>query len=114
MEKIQSSDNDADILTKQIKGQQQFEMLCERLGEREDDRQGNEQYHVRDEDETETESCVEKIDKNEWWRRRLRQAIYEYGWDKNYAEDLVDRLQTETDGTIVLGQLAVVSTCGKQ
>ena len=46
VEKIQSSDNDADIFTKQIKGQQLYEMLCERLGERQDDRGGDEQYHV--------------------------------------------------------------------
>ena len=114
VEKIHSSENDAEILTKQVKGQQLFEMLCERLGEREDDRQDDEQYHVRGEEETETESCVDKIDKNEWWRRRSRQAIYEYGWSRSYAEDLVDQLRTETDGAIVLGQLAVVSTCGKQ
>ena len=50
LEKIRSSDNDADILTKQMKGQQQFEMLCERLGERQDDYEGEEQYHVRDDE----------------------------------------------------------------
>ena len=50
LEKIQSSENDADILTKQVKGQQQFEMLCESLGERQDDHAEDEvEYHVRKE-----------------------------------------------------------------
>ena len=88
-------------------------MLCERLGEMEDDRQGNEQYHVRDEDETETESNVEKIDKNEWWRRRLKQVMYEYGYDKNFFENLVDQIRTEADGEVILSQLAVVNLCSK-
>ena len=38
--------------------------------------------------------------------------MYEYGYGQRYAEDLVDQLQTETDGMIVLSQLAVVVACG--
>ena len=113
VEKIQSSDNDADIFTKQIKGQQLYEMLCERLGERQDDREGDEQYHVWDDDETETRSCVEIIDKNEWWRKRLRQSMYQYGYDQDEARSVVEELQTETDGAIILSQLAAVVACGK-
>ena len=66
LQKIQSSDNDADILTKQVKGQQQFEMLCESLGEKQDDYAGGDaEYHVREEEEeTETESCVKEIVKD--------------------------------------------------
>ena len=89
-------------------------MLCERLGERQDDYTDDEvEYHVRDEDETETESCVSKIDKNAWWRKRLKQAMCEYGYEKYFAENLVDQLQTETDGTIVSNQLEEVTACGK-
>ena len=113
VEKIQSSDNDADILTKQIKGQQLFEMLCERLGERQNDGEADEQNHVREDDETETESCVNEIDKNEWWRKRLKQAMYECGYGEGYAGDFVDQLQTEADGTVILSQLAVVTACGR-
>ena len=114
LEKIQSSDNDADILTKQMKGQQQFEILCERPGERQDDRQGDEQNHVREEEKDETTSCVNEIDKNEWWRRRLKQVMYGYGYDKNFLENSVDQIRTEADGTVILSQLAVVSVCSNQ
>ena len=56
---------------------------------------------------------MNEIDKNEWWRKRLRQAMCEYGYGEGYAEDLVDQLQTEADGTVILSQLAVVTACGR-
>ena len=43
---------------------------------------------------------------------KIEETMYEYGYEKKYAEDLVDQWQTETDGTIVLSQLAVVIACG--
>ena len=54
---------------------------------------------------------MKEIVKDEWWRKRLKQTMYEYGYDKYFAENLVDQLQTENDGTIVLSQLAVVVAC---
>ncbi len=54
-------------------------------------------YHVKEEEETETESCVKEIVKDEWWRKRLKQTMYEYGYDKYLAENLVDQLQTEDE-----------------
>ena len=40
--------------------------------------------------------------------------MYEYGYDKYLAENWVDQLRTENDGTIILSQLAVVVACGRQ
>ena len=54
---------------------------------------------------------MKEIVKDEWWRKRLKQTMYEYGYDKYFAENMVDQLQTEDDGTIVLSQLAVVVAC---
>ena len=104
------------ILTKQIKGQQQLEILRESLGERQDDYAGEEaEYHVREEeDEAETTCCVKETIKDEWWRRRLKQTMYQYGYDKHFVENLVRRLQTEEDGTEILSQLAVVVACSQQ
>ena len=56
---------------------------------------------------------MEIIDKNEWWRKRLRQSMYQYGYDQDEARSVVEELQTETDGAIILSQLAVVVACGK-
>ena len=72
LEKIPSSSNEADILTKQLKGQQLFEMLCESLGEKQDDNIENEvEYKVRDKvtDEDETQCCVRETVKDELWRK---------------------------------------------
>ena len=61
-----------------MKGQQQFEMLCERLGERKDDyADGEVEYQLREEEEAETACCVKEVNKDEWWRRRLKQIMYE-------------------------------------
>ena len=42
---------------------------------------------------------------------RLKKTMFVHGYEKDFAEEVVDQLVTEADGNIILSQLAVVITC---
>ena len=98
LEKIPGSSNEADIMTKQLKGQQLFEMLCESLGEH------------GEEAAEEVQNCVEVPVLHDQWRRRIERLMLGLGYEPDLVEETLRQISSDDEASIVFSQLMVV-TC---
>jgi len=99
LSKVLGAENQADVMTKQIKGQQLFEMLCECMGERcgpavEDDIQ----------------CCAETLGQQNHWRQQVRQMMERCGYEKFVVENSVQQMASEAEARVFLSQLAVIAS----
>ena len=85
-------------MTKQLKGQQLFEMLCESLGE------------YGEEAAEEVQNCVEVPILHDHWRRRIEKLMIGLGYDSDLVEKTLRQIASDDEASIVLSQLMVV-TC---
>ena len=99
LEKIPGSNNEADILTKQLKGQQLFEMLCESLGEQMDKSAAEE-----------VQWCEATATQQDLWRWKLERTMIRYGNETDFVKKVVKQMVSEDEADVVLSQLMVVMT----
>ena len=85
-------------MTKQLKGQQLFEMLCESLGEH------------GEEAAEEVQNCVQVPVLHDQWRRRVEKLMLGLGYDSDLVEKMLRQIASDDEASIVLSQLMVV-TC---